>query len=177
MATPLSTTDTWEFSSVESADFRAACSSFVTGVTVVTARSADGAHGSTVNSFTSLSVTPPQIVVCLAKTSSTLDHLLASGAFTVNILADDQDAVARLFASKRPNKLAAVGWAVGANGAPSLEGIMGALECSVVEAQDQATHVLVIGRVTRTVQKPGTAPLVFFRSVLTSGGSLEGSSA
>src|SRR5688500_10700446 len=70
--------------------FRAVCGTFATGVTVVTADAPDGPQGGTVNSFTSLSADPPQVIVCLAKTSRTWQAVEATGAFAVNILAADQ---------------------------------------------------------------------------------------
>jgi flavin reductase (DIM6/NTAB) family NADH-FMN oxidoreductase RutF len=157
------------------ADFRAVCSSFVTGVTVVTARSAGGVHGSTVNSFTSLSATPPQIIVCLARTTATLGHVLASGRLAVNILSHEQEDVARVFASKESDKLSSVDWSTGANGAPLIKGAMATLECTVSEVQEQATHMLIVGQVTRALHEPDAAPLVFFRSAMTAGEALQAS--
>ncbi|MCS5734770.1 flavin reductase family protein [Herbiconiux daphne] len=158
--------------SLTAADFRAVCSSFVTGVTVVTARSADGVHGSTVNSFTSLSASPPQIIVCLARTTATLGHVLASGRLAVNILSHDQEQVARVFASKESDKLDRVEWTSGENGAPLLEGSMASLECTVMDVQPQATHMLIVCQVTRAVHEPDSAPLVFFRSTMSAGQAL-----
>jgi flavin reductase (DIM6/NTAB) family NADH-FMN oxidoreductase RutF len=155
------------------ADFRAVCSSFVTGVTVVTARSAGGVHGSTVNSFTSLSTSPPQIIVCLARTTATLGHVLASGKLAVNILSHDQEQVARVFASKESDKLGRVDWSTGTNGAPLISGSMASLECTVTDVQEQSTHMLIVCQVTRAVHEPAAAPLVFFRSAMTAGEALQ----
>lgn len=152
--------------------FRAVCGSFVTGVTVVTASSADGSHGSTVNSFASLSVTPPRIIICLAKTTSTLRHVLASGRFSVNILSDEQESVARVFASRQADKLSSVAWTTGMNGSPVLDDAMATLECSVVEAQEQETHILIVGQVTRAEHDSSASPLVFFRSTMLGGEAL-----
>lgn len=159
--------------SVSGEDFRAVCGSFVTGVTVVTARSAAGAQGSTVNAFTSLSAEPPQVIVCLNKNSSTLRHLMAGGTFAVQMLAADQESTARLFASKRDDKLSETDWRPGRNGSPVLDGTMAVLECEVAETHNQATHVLVIGRVTRAESDPTKSPLVFFRSLLGTGEALQ----
>ncbi|NYD54914.1 flavin reductase family protein [Microbacterium pseudoresistens] len=158
---------------IDQREFRAVCGSFVTGVTVVTASSASGSHGSTVNSFTSLSTEPPQVVVCLARNTQTLRHVRASGRFAVNILAAGQTDVARIFASKSPDKLGQVGWHVAENGAPLLDGAVSTLECDVATMQEEATHMLVIGRVTAVRHDQDAAPLVFFRSTISAGDSLQ----
>jgi len=158
---------------IDQLEFRAVCGSFVTGVTVVTASSASGSHGSTVNSFTSLSTSPAQVIVCLARNTQTLRHIRASGRFAVNILSSDQTDVARIFASKAEDKLVQVPWAAGVNGAPHIDGVVSTLECDVATMQEEATHMLVIGRVTRVRHDSAAAPLVFFRSTISSGESLQ----
>lgn len=174
MTTGTSTRTEPDTSTVSALDFRTVCGSFVTGVTVVTARSANGVHGSTVNSFTSLSASPAQIIVCLAKSSATLAHVRASGHFAVNILAAEQTDVARVFASKVEDKLSTVDWSTGRNGAPIIDGSASSLECDVIDVQEQATHMLVIGRVTGMQHNPTAAPLVFYRSTLSAGDVLQG---
>lgn len=157
--------------------FRAVCGTFATGVTVVTADAPDGPQGGTVNSFTSLSADPPQIIVCLARTSRTWQAVEASGTFAVNILAADQQAVARLFASREPDKMARAAWTPGANGAPVLDGVAGAIECTLTAALEQATHMLLIGAVTAAVSRSDADPLVFFRSTMHEGLGRTGSAA
>jgi 3-hydroxy-9,10-secoandrosta-1,3,5(10)-triene-9,17-dione monooxygenase reductase component len=149
--------------------FRAVCGTFATGVTVVTTTGPDGPQGGTVNSFTSLSVDPPQVIVCLAKESRTWKAIEASGSFAVNILAADQQAVARLFASRDADKADRVAWEAGHNGAPVLGGVVGALECTLSAALEQATHMLVIGSVTHAVHHADRDPLIFFRSAMHEG--------
>jgi 3-hydroxy-9,10-secoandrosta-1,3,5(10)-triene-9,17-dione monooxygenase reductase component len=149
--------------------FRAVCGTFATGVTVVTADAPDGPRGGTVNSFTSLSTEPPQVIVCLAKSSRTWQAVEASGAFAVNILSADQQQVARLFASREPAKMARAAWTSGRNGAPVLDGAAGAIECTLSAALEQATHMLVIGSVTAATHRPDADPLIFFRSTLHEG--------
>jgi len=149
--------------------FRAVCGTFATGVTVVTADAPDGPQGGTVNSFTSLSADPPQIIVCLAKTTRTWQAVEAAGAFAVNILAADQQQVARLFASREPDKMAAAAWTPGRNGAPVLDGVAGTIECTLTAALEQATHMLLIGAVTSAVSRADADPLIFFRSAMHEG--------
>jgi 3-hydroxy-9,10-secoandrosta-1,3,5(10)-triene-9,17-dione monooxygenase reductase component len=144
--------------------FRAVCGTFATGVTVVAAQGPNEPHGSTVNSFASLSLCPPQIVVCLARSSRTWNAVEAAGAFAVNILAAGQRDVARLFASGEPDKLSRVDWAPGQNGAPLLRGAAAHLECRLTGVFPQATHMLLIGSVTHAAHRTDANPLIFFRS-------------
>src|SRR5690606_16599303 len=130
---------------IDQHEFRSVCGSFVTGITVVTASSARGSHGSTVNSFTSLSTDPAQVIVCLARNTQILRHVRASGRFAVNILASGQTDIARLFASKAEDKLDRVAWHAGDNGAPRIDGAVSTIECDVATMQEEATHMLIIG--------------------------------
>jgi 3-hydroxy-9,10-secoandrosta-1,3,5(10)-triene-9,17-dione monooxygenase reductase component len=149
--------------------FRAVCGTFATGVTVVTATGPDGPHGGTVNSFTSLSAEPPQIIVCLARGSRTWQAIETSGTFAVNILSATQQDVAHLFASREPAKMSQVGWAPAGNGAPLLDGVVATIECTLTAALEQATHMLLIGSVTAAEHHAGREPLIFFRSALHEG--------
>lgn len=149
--------------------FRTACAQFATGVVAVTA-SADGlAFGGTVNSFTSLSLDPPQVIVCLARTSTTWSAIERSRAFAVNVLAADQLAVARLLASKDPAKMTRIATRPGVRGLPLIEGALSSFECTLAEAIPSGTHVVLIGRVLRARSEGAGAPAVFFRSQLVAG--------
>jgi 3-hydroxy-9,10-secoandrosta-1,3,5(10)-triene-9,17-dione monooxygenase reductase component len=149
--------------------FRAACAQFATGVVAVTA-SADGrTFGSTVNSFTSLTLDPPQVLVCLARTSTTWSAIERSGAFAVNVLAADQVPVARLLASKEPDKMARIGTRPGTRGLPLIQGALSWFECSLSEAVPSGTHLVLIGSVLRVRSCAGKAPALFFRSELLPG--------
>jgi 3-hydroxy-9,10-secoandrosta-1,3,5(10)-triene-9,17-dione monooxygenase reductase component len=145
--------------------FRAVCGTFATGVTVVTTDGPDGPQGGTVNSFTSLSADPPQVIVCLAKHSRTWRAVESSGTFAVNILSAGQEDVARLFASRDETKMAHVDWSPAANGAPLLDGVVASIECTLTAALEQATHMLLIGSVT-AAEHNGGDPLIFFRSTM-----------
>jgi len=157
--------------------FRAACAQFATGVVAVTA-SADGVTcGSTVNSFTSLTLDPPQVLVCLARTSTTWSAIERSGAFAVNVLAADQLPVARLLASKEPEKMSRIGTRPGLRGLPLIQGALSWFECDLSEAVPSGTHLVLIGSVLRVRSDAGKAPAVFFRSQLLPGLPAGGSSA
>ena len=149
--------------------FRAACSQFPTGVAVVTASSGSQLFGATVNAFASLTVEPPQVLVCLAESSNTWSAIARSGAFAVNLLAADQVALADLFASKDPDKLARVSHERGAVGAPLLSDTVATFECMLVTTAPSATHRVLVGRVMAFASDPSRDPLMFFRSRLLQG--------
>ncbi|GAB3365373.1 flavin reductase family protein [Modestobacter lapidis] len=156
---------------------RAACAQFATGVVVVTA-SADGQDfGGTVNSFTSLSLEPPQVIVCLARTSNTWSAIERSQTFAVNVLAADQLGTAQLFASKEVGKLSQVDSEPGVVGAPLLTGALSHLECTVADVIASGTHLLVIGRVVRVAHDAAKDPALFFRSQMFDGFSAAAPSA
>ena len=147
-------------------ELRAACAQFATGVVVVTATADGSDHGGTVNSFTSLSLDPPQVVVCLARTSNTWSAIERSGAFAVNVLAADQLAHARLFASKEPDKMSQVDSPPGVLGTPLLTGALSHIECRLAQAIPSGTHLVLIGRVVRVGSETSKGPALFFRSQL-----------
>src|SRR5205814_10426112 len=84
--------------------FRSALGSFISGVTVVTTRDDSRPHGLTVSAFSSLSLDPPLVLICIDKKTASYGALTRSGAFAINILADDQENISRQFASRVPDK-------------------------------------------------------------------------
>lgn len=91
--------------SVQQAEFRQVMGHFATGVTVITTHDgAGGLFGLTANAVCSVSLEPPLLLVCIAKSSETYPSLIASGAFTVNLLAQSQEALSRRFAKSGADK-------------------------------------------------------------------------
>jgi flavin reductase (DIM6/NTAB) family NADH-FMN oxidoreductase RutF len=135
---------------------------FVTGVTVVTALDAQGEkRGFTANSFTSVSLDPPLILVCLAKKATSFPVFSQTGHFAVNILADAQRSVSSAFASKQPDKFANIASRPGTSGVPIIEGAAAWLECATHQRIDAGDHVILIGRVVDLGQSDRT-PLGFY---------------
>ena len=99
----------------DSAKYRQTLGHFPTGVTVMTAMHDGKPVGMAVGSFTSLSLEPPQVLFCAGKSSSSWPKIEAHGSFCVNILADDQEDVSRVFASKAEDKFTEIGWKHTAN--------------------------------------------------------------
>lgn len=144
---------------------KSALSSFCTGVAVITARGSDGRPvGMAVQSFSSVSLDPPLVCFCPARTSTTWPRIQAAGAFAVNILAADQREVCRAFAVTGGDKFAGVPWRAGGNGAPVLDGVLASVECDLEDVLDGGDHAIALGRVTAlTAHREGAPPLLYFR--------------
>jgi flavin reductase (DIM6/NTAB) family NADH-FMN oxidoreductase RutF len=134
--------------------------SFATGVTVVTTCVDGVPYGLAVNAFSSLSLTPPLVLVCVAQTTSTYPHLMAGEHFAVNILAHDQRDVAARFARSGGDKFAGLAWRPGQDGCPVIDGAAAALELRIETRMPAYTHTVFIGRVLAT-HVSGTPPLVY----------------
>jgi len=133
-------------------EFRAALSRFASGVTVLTSINEDNQpSGITVSAFASVSLDPPLILACVDKRASVHDCLFEGRHFAVNILAEDQEHLSRLFASKDEDRFRKVSYIAGENGAPVLDGAVAVLECRVVQAYPGGDHTIVVGEVERTV--------------------------
>ena len=127
---------------------RDAFGAFLTGVTVVTTFNENGAPiGFTANSFTSVSLDPPLLLVCLAKSSRNFAALTGAGGFGVNILSEDQKDVSNTFARPVEDRFAAVDWQRGPFGSPVFGDVAAWFDCSMHENVDAGDHVILIGRV------------------------------
>ena len=147
----------------EEARYRQVLGHFATGVTVVTASAGDQPVGLAVNSFTSVSLDPPLISVCIASVWSTWSLVCEAGAFCVNILGEDQEALCRAFAARGPKRFGGIGFEPARSGAPILAGVLAWIDCSI-EAEHQAgDHVIVVGRVHDLGVSREYRPLVFYR--------------
>ena len=128
--------------------FRRALGSFLTGVTVVATIQPDGTpRGFTATSFTSVSLDPPLILICIAKTASSCPVFTAADHFSVNVLAEHQMSVSGLFASKSTDKFAGVGWRRGPAGSPVLDDVAAWFDCRRQDVIDAGDHVILVGRV------------------------------
>ena len=144
--------------------FRDAMGSFATGVCVLGAKRRDGAAiGMTVNSFTSVSLDPPLILVCLGMESPRSRAIIDSGRFSVSILASDQHALSNHFAQQGEGFVPETGWREGQNGAPVMDKAAAVIECAIETTHSSGDHLIVIGLVTRIESDPGREPLLYFR--------------
>lgn len=142
---------------------RRAFGTFVTGVTVITTRDEDGSpRGMTANSFTSVSLDPPLLLVCVAKSASSYQAFTKAGCFAVNILHEGQVDVSGTFASKSPDKFQSVTHDHIHTGAPVLTDSLTWFDCTTFSTVDAGDHAILIGEVRAFGTSP-TAPLGFCR--------------
>jgi flavin reductase (DIM6/NTAB) family NADH-FMN oxidoreductase RutF len=145
-------------------EFRRALSQFASGVTVVTARGEDNElRGLTVSAFSSLSLEPPMVLICIDKRASIHNHLKEGSRFGVNILAEDQEAISRRFATKEADRFNGLDWTEGVTGAPRIEGALAFIECRIAHAYPGGDHTIFVGEVEATAVTQGN-PLAYFRS-------------
>jgi len=147
----------------DDAKFRQVLGHFPTGVTVVTAVDDDGPVGMAIGSFTSVSLEPPQVLFCAGVASSSWARIRAAGRFCVNVLAEDQEDVCRVFASRADDKFAEVGWKHSGNGTPRIEGILAYIDCDIADVVTSGDHDIAIGAVTALDVVHEAGPLLFFR--------------
>lgn len=148
---------------INSQRFRKVLGNFCTGVTVIASCDGDVPVGFACQSFAALSLEPPLVLFCPAKTSRTWPIIERSGHFCVNVLADGQRAVSSVFGRGGPDKFAEMRWQAAPSGAPILDGVLTWIDCSVETVHDAGDHYIVIGRV-HTLGDPGeTGPLLFYR--------------
>jgi flavin reductase (DIM6/NTAB) family NADH-FMN oxidoreductase RutF len=149
---------------VSSALFRRACALFPTGVAVLTTRAVDGTpHGLTVNAFCSLSLHPPLVLVAVDRVCSLLETFEKSGHFAINFLSESQRDLSVRFSELPEGRFEGVGWRAGAEGAPLIDGAIGAIECRTMQVIDAGDHRAMIGEAIAANIGEGE-PLVFFRS-------------
>ena len=122
---------------------------FITGVTVVTTIDSDGKpRGLAANSYASVSLDPPLVLVCVQKTTSSHDPLFKSSHLGINIMSTDQRGTVGVFASKEPDKFATVKWHQGPNGSPLIDGSAASIEAQIKERFLTKTHTVFISKVT-----------------------------
>jgi flavin reductase (DIM6/NTAB) family NADH-FMN oxidoreductase RutF len=144
--------------------YRRVCGRFATGVTVISVVDAEGTpHGMTINSFASLSLDPPLVMVSINLRNSMLEHFLRSTHFAVNVLAHDQEHHSRRFAKHTADRFQGVDWQGAESGAPLIEGALAHLECSNMRWFEAGDHAVLIGQVVRAGCRDGR-PLLFFQS-------------
>lgn len=148
---------------VEKAEFRGALGHFASAVTVVTAKLKSGhLAGITVTAFSSLSLEPPRVLICIDRRAQIHDHLAANGYFAVNILAEDQETVSRRFASSEPDPFREIGYTEGASGAPIIHDAVAVIECKIVDLLPGGDHTIIVGEVEAAKIHEGK-PLMYFR--------------
>jgi flavin reductase (DIM6/NTAB) family NADH-FMN oxidoreductase RutF len=164
---------------VDADTFKACLGRFASGVTVVTVAGEDGDHGMTASAFSSVSMDPPLVLVCVGNDKETHGRIAAAGRFAVNILADDQVSVSNRFAGWWPQ--GGSKWSdlvidrAPESGAAWLGGAIANLDCTLHAAHEAGDHTIFIGRIehARLTDTPadGLAPLLYFHGSYRSAGA------
>lgn len=145
-------------------EFRDALGAFATGVTVVTTRGAEP-YGMTANAFSSLSLDPPLVLVCVVSGTHGCESIAANGIFAVNVLTEEQEPLSRWFASRdRPRTAEAfadVAHHHAATGSPLIDGAAAHLDCRLAAQHEAGDHTILVGEVLALDIVPGASPLLF----------------
>jgi flavin reductase len=146
-------------------EFRSALGAFATGVTVITSQSGDRSYGMTANAFTSLSLDPPLVLICVKGDTEGSQIITQNAVFAVNVLSADQEPISRYFSSKeRPRGREAfreISHRSGASGSPILDGVAAYIDCRVTTQYPAGDHVIFIGEVQALGVDPSLRPLLF----------------
>jgi flavin reductase (DIM6/NTAB) family NADH-FMN oxidoreductase RutF len=142
--------------------FRAALGMFATGVTIITARAADGSLvGLTANSFNSVSLSPPLVLWSLARQAGSLPVFSRGSHYAINILAAEQKELAQRFATRDIDRFAGLAFRDGAGGAPVLDGVAAWFECANRSQYEEGDHVIFVGEVESCGRRADAQPLIF----------------
>lgn len=146
-------------------ELRRTLGAFATGVTVITTHGEADAYGMTANAFSSVSLDPPLVLVCVISGTRGAETIEQNAAFAVNILCADQEPLSGYFASReRPGGragFAEIPHTTAVTGSPVLLGAGGFLDCRVVDKHDAGDHVIFIGEVVALGVDPDVRPLLF----------------
>ena len=153
--------------SLDAAGYRKLIGHFATGVTVITTAHGGLMHGMTANAVTSVSLDPLLLLVCVDREAHAYEQVLRSGRFGVNILAEEQEDISRLFATKGApelGQLRGAAFRLGGHGTPVLEGCLAHVECEVVDRCEGGDHTIFIGAVLDGQVLRDTPPLLFYQA-------------
>ena len=144
--------------------FRRACARFATGITVATALDRDGApHGMTVNSFASVSLDPPLVLISVDHSSVMLDLFRDSGRYGISVLSHSQRDLSQRFAERGQDRFNGTPWVPGQTGVPLLPDALAHFECEIRNIVNAGDHAILIAEVVALNAQEGT-PVVFFDS-------------
>ena len=136
---------------------------FATGVTIVTTKDKAGVPtGITANAFSSLSLNPPLVLVCIDKKANCYECFEDSGVFAVNLLGEHQEQLANRFATKGIEKFQDTAWRMSANGIPLLDQTIGHIECTVTQGYEGGDHTIYLGEIIHA-EAAGDRPLLFYK--------------
>lgn len=150
---------------IDAQAFKEVMAHWATGVTVVTTMFEGAPVGITANSFTSVSLQPPQVLICVNKMLHTNQAIQRSGFFAVNILSAEQQEWGIIFAGMKPevpDRFQGIDWFTSATGAPILPDVLGWLDCRLSHAYDGDDHTIFVGEVVASAARREGAPLLYY---------------
>ncbi len=143
--------------------FRNIMGHFTTGVSIVTTLAKNGAPiGMTVNSFTSVSLNPPLVLVCLNNSAGTIHQFLETEFFAISVLSESQSEISKLFAKRHSDRFIGTQWHKGENNMPLINGAIAHFECKRTQIHDGGDHTILLGEVTRAQLISDEAPLIYY---------------
>ena len=144
--------------------FRSVLGRFASGITVITSVDPDGRDvGMTASAFSSVSLNPPLVQVCVDRTASVFEALLKAERFGVNVLADEQEALSRRFAAvESSHRFEGIGYTRGDSGVVLLEDALAHLECRIASRIEAGDHMIFLGEVDRATARDAK-PLLYYR--------------
>lgn len=149
---------------VSSDEFRRACGRFATGVTIASVVDDNGtAHGLTVSSFTSVSLEPPLLLICLGHEVTMIEAFRRASHFGISVLREQDRELSTRFATKGHERFNGIGWHRGTTGVPLIDCALAAFECSVHQRFTSGDHDILVGRVVEARVEDGP-PLIYFAS-------------
>ena len=147
--------------SVDAAQFRDALARWASGVTIVTATGARGPVGITASAFSSLSLEPPLVLVCVGRESGSHDDLVGAERFAVHVLEEGQEELSSRFARAGGEKFVGVDWSDGSSGVPLLPGALAQIVCTRERSFDGGDHTILVGHVV-SVEVSDGRPLLYW---------------
>jgi 3-hydroxy-9,10-secoandrosta-1,3,5(10)-triene-9,17-dione monooxygenase reductase component len=151
-----------DVTAIEPAEYRRVLGHLPTGVTVITADGDAGPVGMAANSITSVSIDPPLILFCPARSSTTWPALRAAGRFCVNVLAGHHEELSRKFALRHVDRFADIPWSARPGG-PGLDEAVAWIDCHLRDEHEAGDHTIAVADVLGIEAAAGAEPLVFFR--------------
>src|SRR5581483_2761507 len=145
-------------------EFRHACGRFATGVAVASVIDENGAaHGLTVSSFTSVSLHPPLVLICIGHDVTVIEPFRRASHFGINILREQDRDLSNRFATKGLDKFDRISWRPGRTGVPLIDCALGVMECETHQRIASGDHDILVGRVLATRVEDGL-PLLYYSS-------------
>lgn len=149
---------------VKAAEYIASIAQHVSSVCVITTEFQGERFGLTATAVSSVSAEPPRLLVCINRSGATHDKIMAAGHFAVNVLGENQDDIAKVFAGMggpKKDRFASGEWRKAVSGSPLLVGASATFDCRLVKISNQSTHSVIFGEVIATSHQTGQDPLLY----------------